>query len=286
MAALPDAELSRLRGEKIGFVFQAFHLLGHLSVLENVMAPALFSREAEGEARVKERAEAVLERVGLANRLASLPGSLSGGQRQRVAIARSLLHEPELLLCDEPTGNLDRATGEQIIELFSALHAESADDHGDRHPRRAAVALGPPHPRHGRRQARGRSMRAASLAKIVRGELRRTRGPLVTAGFGIAVGVASLVFFLSLGLGARKVLLGDVFPIDQIELEPKKTSAGLISLLGGPHEPAGIDAQSVERLKAQPGVKEVFPKLRFRFPSMARGGKEPGQGDRDPRDGR
>ena len=117
-------------------------------------------------------------------------------------------------------------------------------------------------------------MRAASLAKIVRGELRRTRGALVTAGFGIAVGVASLVFFLSLGLGARKVLLGDVFPIDQIELEPKKTSAGLISLLGGPHEPAGIDAQSVERLKAQPGVKEVFPKLRFRFPSMARGGKE------------
>jgi ABC-type lipoprotein export system ATPase subunit len=124
VAALPDAELSRLRGEKIGFVFQAFHLLGHLSVLENVMAPALFSREAEGEARVKERAEAVLERVGLADRLASLPGSLSGGQRQRVAIARSLLHEPELLLCDEPTGNLDRATGEQIIELFSALHAD------------------------------------------------------------------------------------------------------------------------------------------------------------------
>ena len=117
-------------------------------------------------------------------------------------------------------------------------------------------------------------MRLRALGKMVRGELRRTRGPLVTAGFGIAVGVASLVFFLALGLGARRVLLGDVFPIDQVELEPKKTSAGLIALLGGVHEPAGIDAQSVERLKALPGVKEVFPKLRFRFPSMARGGKE------------
>jgi len=117
-------------------------------------------------------------------------------------------------------------------------------------------------------------MRLEALSRMVRSELRRTRGPLVTAGVGIAVGVASLVFFLALGLGARKVLLGDVFPIDQVELEPKKTSAGLLSLLGGTHEPAGIDAPNVERLKAQPGVREIYPKLRFRFPSMARGGKE------------
>lgn len=117
-------------------------------------------------------------------------------------------------------------------------------------------------------------MRLASLAQIVRSELRRTRGPLVTAGFGIAVGVASLVFFLALGLGAKKVLLGDVFPIDQVELEPKKTSAGLLSLLGGTHEPASIGPESVDQLKSQPGVREVYPKLRFRFPSMARGGKE------------
>lgn len=109
---------------------------------------------------------------------------------------------------------------------------------------------------------------------MVASEIRRTRGPLVTAGFGIALGVAALVFFLALGLGARKVLLGDVFPIDQIELEPKKTSAGLLALLGGKHEPAGIDQQAVARLQAEPGVREVYPKLRFRFPSMARGGKE------------
>jgi ABC-type antimicrobial peptide transport system permease subunit len=117
-------------------------------------------------------------------------------------------------------------------------------------------------------------MTPGSLVKLVGSELRRTRGPLVTAGFGIAVGVAALVFFLSLGFGARKVLLGDVFPIDQVELEPKKTSVGLISLLGGPQEPAGIDDKSAADLAALPGVAEVYPKLRFRFPSMARGGKE------------
>ncbi len=117
-------------------------------------------------------------------------------------------------------------------------------------------------------------MRAASLLTLVRAELARTRGPLVTAGFGIAVGVAALVFFLSLGFGARKVLLGDVFPIDQIELEPKKTSVGLISLLGGAQEPEGIEDSAAADLAALPGVAEVYPKLRFRFPSMARGGKE------------
>lgn len=117
-------------------------------------------------------------------------------------------------------------------------------------------------------------MKLGALRTMVASEVRRTRGPLVTAGFGIALGVAALVFFLALGLGARKVLLGDVFPIDQVELEPKKTSAGLLSLLGGPTEPAGIEQQAVERLRAEPGVSEIYPKLRFRFPSMARGGKE------------
>lgn len=120
VAGLSDGELSRLRGERIGFVFQAFHLLGHLSVLENVMAPALFTRN---ERSVEARAREMLERVGLGDRAGSRPAELSGGQRQRVAIARALLHQPTLLLCDEPTGNLDRKTGEQIIDLFADLHA-------------------------------------------------------------------------------------------------------------------------------------------------------------------
>ena len=117
-------------------------------------------------------------------------------------------------------------------------------------------------------------MRFQALSTLVSRDLRRTRGPLFTAGFGIAVGTAALVFFLALGMGARSVLLGDVFPIDQVELEPKKTSAGLLSLLGGPHDPPGIDEETVGALKAVPGVVDAYPKLRFRFPSIAKGGKE------------
>jgi len=117
-------------------------------------------------------------------------------------------------------------------------------------------------------------MRVSALARMVARDLVRTRGPLLTAGFGIAVGVAALVFFLALGLGARRVLLGDVFPIDQVELEPEKTSAGLLSLLGGRHDPPGVPPAAIAELEAQPGVREVYPKLKFRFPSMAKGGKE------------
>jgi putative ABC transport system permease protein len=117
-------------------------------------------------------------------------------------------------------------------------------------------------------------MTASALVRMVGRDLGRTRGPLLTAGFGIALGVAALVFFLALGFGARRVLLGELFPIDQVELEPKRTSAGLLSLLAGRHEPPTVSREFIELVKTQPGVVEVYPKLRFRFPSTARGGKE------------
>jgi putative ABC transport system ATP-binding protein len=120
LRALSDRALSRLRGERVGFVFQAFHLLPHLSVLDNVLAPALFAASPEP---LRPRALEVLDRLGLADRAADVPARLSGGQRQRVAIARALLRKPSLLLCDEPTGNLDAETGARTIELFQELHA-------------------------------------------------------------------------------------------------------------------------------------------------------------------
>ncbi|MCA9641951.1 MAG: ABC transporter ATP-binding protein [Polyangiaceae bacterium] len=122
LAKLSDKQLSKLRGERIGFVFQAFHLLDHLSVLDNVQAPGLFANPPLPDA--EERAFQALKRVGLADKTSARPSELSGGQRQRVAIARALLRQPELLLCDEPTGNLDRKTGESIIDLFEELHSE------------------------------------------------------------------------------------------------------------------------------------------------------------------
>lgn len=121
LAALSDGELSAFRNAQVGFVFQQFNLLEHLSCAENVAMPAVFSagrRRADAEQRAIE----VLDRVGMAARARDLPANLSGGQKQRVAIARSLFNAPELLLCDEATGNLDTTTGRQIIELFGALN--------------------------------------------------------------------------------------------------------------------------------------------------------------------
>jgi hypothetical protein len=119
-------------------------------------------------------------------------------------------------------------------------------------------------------------MTLGALWTLIRGDLTRARGAMVTSGFGIAAGTAALVFFLALGLGVSRVLLGEVFPIDQVELEPPKAEdPGLLGgLLGVGTDPPGIDEQQVAKLGASPAVAAVYPKLRFSFPSSARGGKE------------
>ncbi len=122
VAGMDDIELSRTRNQEIGFIFQGFNLLARATALQNVMQPLIY-RGLKSAAR-KARAEAVLARVGLANRMSHLPNQLSGGQRQRVAIARALSGEPAVLLADEPTGNLDSATSADIMALFDTLHRE------------------------------------------------------------------------------------------------------------------------------------------------------------------
>jgi putative ABC transport system ATP-binding protein len=122
VSALGDQELSRTRNRRIGFVFQSFHLIPQLTVLENVETPLLYGPTPVGEWRA--RALRCLDRVGLAHRADHRPSELSGGEAQRAAIARALICEPALLLADEPTGNLDSATGEEIAALLAALHGE------------------------------------------------------------------------------------------------------------------------------------------------------------------
>lgn len=120
VTGLAGAELADFRSRQVGFVFQDHHLLPQCTALENVMLPTL----ARPGKRDDSRAEALLERVGLTDRVHAYPAQLSGGERQRVAVARALVNDPPLLLCDEPTGNLDRETGEQVIALFKELAAE------------------------------------------------------------------------------------------------------------------------------------------------------------------
>jgi putative ABC transport system ATP-binding protein len=117
-----DDELSAYRGRKIGFVFQAFNLIPQLSVRENVEVPLFYQRVPRAERQ--RRAAKLLDLVGLGERLDHRPSQLSGGQQQRCAIARALVCEPAVIMADEPTGNLDSATGQAVLDLFDALHRE------------------------------------------------------------------------------------------------------------------------------------------------------------------
>ena len=120
IAHMEESELAQIRGKKIGFIFQNFNLISTLTALENVMLPMMFQDYSESER--KERGENLLNEINLSHRLHHLPNELSGGERQRVAIARALANNPEVILADEPTGNLDSKTSKEIMEMFIKLN--------------------------------------------------------------------------------------------------------------------------------------------------------------------
>lgn len=120
ISTLEESDLAQLRGKKIGFVFQQFNLIPALTALDNVILPTIF--QGLGPEERDKRARELLTLVGLADRMTHRPNELSGGQQQRVAIARALVNNPEIILADEPTGNLDTKSGEQVMELLMELH--------------------------------------------------------------------------------------------------------------------------------------------------------------------
>ena len=123
LSAMSSARLAKWRNDEVGFVFQSYHLLPEFDALENVLLPARMAHANRAES-IK-RAESLLERVGLAKRMSHLPAELSGGEQQRVALARALINRPQLLLADEPTGNLDSKTGGEVLDLLCELQSEA-----------------------------------------------------------------------------------------------------------------------------------------------------------------
>ena len=122
ISSLEESDLAQIRGKKIGFVFQSFNLINSMTALENVMLPMTFQNIPAEEK--KSKAEEILKKVEMGHRLNNLPSELSGGERQRVAVARSLANDPEVVIADEPTGNLDTKTGKMVMNLFKKIHKE------------------------------------------------------------------------------------------------------------------------------------------------------------------
>jgi len=124
LAKLSEVEAARFRNRELGFVFQQHHLLSQLTVMENILVPRLAGGWKEDEAATRERAQELLDRMGLSHRVDHKPGELSGGEKQRTAVARALINEPKLLLADEPTGSLDKEAGKKVADLLLEMQKE------------------------------------------------------------------------------------------------------------------------------------------------------------------
>ena len=256
--SVPDR--ANLRGRKIGFVFQNFNLLPRLTAMENVLLPLAYASGGAVDEAGRSRAKALLERVGLGDRTDHEPARLSGGEQQRVAIARSLMNRPDLLIADEPTGNLDSTTGEEILGLFRGLNAEDGltivlvthdphvaghadriirmrdglvvDDEGS-DPSTRNVRPADPAPPARRRRGAFRDL-ARTTATSIR-SLRRNALRSALTTLGIIIGVASLIAIAEVGKGAwvaiREILTK--MGVDNVLVQAGAASRNGVSLGSG-----------------------------------------------------
>ncbi len=296
VVALSADEWAQLRNEKIGFVFQTFNLLSRTSALENVTMPLSYTAEHLSDEEARRRAEDLLQRVGLAGRLDHEPSQLSGGQQQRVAIARALINHPSILFADEPTGNLDSKTSEEVLDLFRKLNEEEGvtiilvthDAHVARAAKRTVritdgmVEAEEPQTR----KAQGRQVGASSpagsevVAKLrsglawlrlqwmVRTALHGLSRNIMRAALttlGIVIGVAAVIAMMEIGRGSSSAIQSTIASMgaNNLMILPGAAASGGVSFGGGSSMTlTPQDAEAI--LNEAPAVKGAVPMVRAR----------------------
>ncbi|HYQ93127.1 MAG TPA: ABC transporter permease [Candidatus Competibacteraceae bacterium] len=293
VGSLPADQRALLRNQKIGFVFQTFNLLSRTSALDNVLMPLTYTTSPLSEREARQRAEALLQRMGLGDRMHHLPAQLSGGQQQRVAIARALINQPTLLFADEPTGNLDSRTSEEVLRLFQQLNAEEGvtiilvthDEHVARYAKRTirirdgtivtegaistlsqaetGTTASPPNWREwqgGRRWARFMRLLHTALTGLRRNVLRAALTTL-----GIIIGVAAVIAMMEIGRGSASAIQRTIASMgaNNLIILPGTASSGGVSFGGGSVmtlTPEDSEAILVEA----PAVRAAAPIVRAR----------------------
>ena len=292
IAGWSSDELARYRRTQVGFVFQAFHLIGSLNAQDNVALPLLLAGVSAADR--KRRAQALLERVGLADRAQHRPGALSGGQIQRVAIARALAADPPLILADEPTGNLDSASGSALVDLLVALAHEDGRcvvivTHNAAIADRADQVL---HIQDGRITVEARTVpgsvpapatsvlsrtaSAVTLGRMAGRSLRQRWVRSLFTGLGIAIGVAAMVTLIGLGTGLKSHVMQSVLSLGSLDAVTVSPQAGPAttnlfqpSVVSGPTHP--ITAHTLTMLSHLPGSRGAYASAAFMAQSTYRG---------------
>ena len=289
VVALSADEWAQLRNEKIGFVFQTFNLLPRTSALENVTMPLSYTAEHLSEREARQRAEELLHRVGLQGRLDHEPSQLSGGQQQRVAIARALINHPSILFADEPTGNLDSKTSEEVLELFRKLNEEEgvtiilvthdanvaksakrivkihdgmmvAEERRPQAPRGQETSPALPRLRSGLAWLRLQWMVRTALNGLSRNVMRAALTTL-----GIVIGVAAVIAMMEIGRGSSTAIQSTIASMgaNNLLILPGTASSGGVSFGAG--SVMTLTPQDGEAILAEcPAVRGVAPLVRAR----------------------
>jgi macrolide transport system ATP-binding/permease protein len=293
VAALSVDQLADLRSRKLGFVFQSFNLLSRTSALDNVLLPLDCGQDRIPHREAVERAIALLERVGLGDRLTHEPSQMSGGEQQRVAIARALINRPKLLLADEPTGNLDSKTSADILRLFQKLNEEGVtillvthDPEVGRHAKRVItirdgqiVATGAPAPvapSPVEDAAAAVNRPVAPTAEIAGRLLPRTLSAAVTAlrrnvlrsaltALGIIIGIAAVIAMMEVGQGSRTAVQANIASMgaNTLLILPGAASSGGVTM-GTGSAPTLTPDDASEIARQCPGIVAIAPMVRAR----------------------